>query len=81
MIFFCRDKILQSAVCAGADNNLVDFDIVDFLNKVSIFRKVRKRNGRFDFRQVDNIGLVIDRIVVRLEDLRLAAAVSFLHTR
>ena len=39
-------QILQTAVGAGAYNNLVDFDCMTFLSRMSVFRQMRISNYR-----------------------------------
>ena len=39
-------QILQTAVGAGADDNLVDFDCMTFLGRMGVFRQMRISNYR-----------------------------------
>ena len=39
-------KIFQTAIGAGADDNLVDFDCMTFLSRMSVFRQMRISNNR-----------------------------------
>ena len=39
-------QILQTAVGAGADDNLVNFDCMTFLGRMSVFRQMRISNNR-----------------------------------
>lgn len=38
-------KILQTAVGAGADDNLVNFDCMTFLGRMGVFRQMRISNN------------------------------------
>lgn len=42
-------KILQTAVGTGTDDNLVDFDCMTFLSRMSVFRQMRISNNRNEF--------------------------------
>ena len=47
---FCRNlHIVQSAVGAGADDNLVDCDFACFVNRFCVFGQMREGNGWSQF--------------------------------
>ena len=73
----CGD-IFKSAVCARADYNLVYLDILgQIFDNMGVFGQMWERNGRLDFRQINNVCFVIFCVGVSLVNCRLLAARIF----
>ena len=67
----CFPHVLHTPVCTGSDDNLIDLDRLHcfyLIDSLCISRKVRERDRRTYFGEIDGDHFIILRILIRLVD-------------
>ena len=77
--FSCRPHIVNPSIGAGADHYLINgYLLSDLINRLCVFRQMRKCNGRPELAQINGILFLIYGIFIRFIDRKFPVRV-FLH--